>query len=106
MIRYTVDRTAPEWQGYFYAVLLFVTAIIQSLCLHQYFYRCTVVGMRVRSAVIHTVYSKVCVSVCVCVRTSDMSDNGGGEGTEIRKENEGKGGRKGGREGKEERSKR
>ena len=67
MINYTSDKTIPSWQGYFYAVLLFVTAVIQSLCLHQYFHRCFKVGMRVRSAVIHAVYSKVCVCVCVCV---------------------------------------
>ena len=59
MINYTSDPTIAGWQGYFYAVLLFVTAVIQSLCLHQYFHRCFVVGMRIRTVVVAAVYKKV-----------------------------------------------
>ena len=72
MIKYTEDTEEEEWRGYVYAVLLFVVAVIQSLLLHQYFHRCFLVGMRVRTAIISAVYSKVgvvCVCVCVCVCT-------------------------------------
>ena len=72
MIGFTKDTSEPDWNGYFYAVLLFVAAVIQSLFLHQYFHRCFRVGMRIRTAIIAAVYKKVCeggkgVCVCVCV---------------------------------------
>ena len=63
MIQFTQDESEPEWKGYLYAVLLFVTAVIQSLFLHQYFHRCFVLGMRIRTAIIAAVYKKV--HVCV-----------------------------------------
>ena len=59
MIGFTEDRSEPAWKGYFYAVLLFVAAVVQSLLLHQYFHRCFVVGMRMRTAIIAAVYRKV-----------------------------------------------
>ena len=62
MIKFTEDREEPEWKGYLYAVLLFATAVIQSLLLHQYFHRCFLVGMRMRTAIISAVYNKVCHS--------------------------------------------
>ena len=59
MIQFTKDETQPDWHGYFYTVLLFLTAMIQSLFLHQYFHRAFTVGMRVKTAVIAAVYNKV-----------------------------------------------
>ena len=59
MIRFTEDPSESDWRGYLYAVLLFVTAVVQSLLLHQYFHRCFLVGMRVRTAVISAIYNKV-----------------------------------------------
>ena len=56
-----VGSHSPEddWQGYLYAVVIFVVAVIQSICLHQYFIRVMVVGMRLRTAVMSIVYKKV-----------------------------------------------
>ena len=59
MINFTEDTSQPDWKGYLYAVLLFVVAVVQSLLLHQYFHRCFLVGMRVRTAVVAAVYNKV-----------------------------------------------
>ena len=59
MIQFTQDETQPDWHGYFYTVLFFLTALIQSLFLHQYFHRAFVIGMRIRTAVIAAVYNKV-----------------------------------------------
>ena len=59
MIRFTEDESEPSWKGYFYAVLLFVAAVVQSLLLHQYFHRCFTVGMRMRTAIVAAVYQKV-----------------------------------------------
>ena len=38
---------------------MFFNALVQSLILHQYFHRCFLVGMRVRTAIIAAVYKKV-----------------------------------------------
>ena len=59
MIDFTANAAEPHWHGYFYAVLLFLTAIIQSIFLQQYYHHCLVAGMRVRTAIIATVYCKV-----------------------------------------------
>ena len=59
LIEYTKDENEPEWKGYFYAVLLFVSAIVQSLVLQHYFHRCFVVGMNLRTSIISIIYNKV-----------------------------------------------
>ena len=63
MIQFTEDETQPNWHGYFYAVLFFLTALVQSLFLNQYFYRVYIIGMRIRAAVIAAVYNKVIESI-------------------------------------------
>lgn len=59
LINFVNDQKAPDWQGYFYTVLLFVSACLQTLVLHQYFHICFVSGMRIKTAVIGAVYRKV-----------------------------------------------
>lgn len=59
LINFIHDRSQQAWRGYVYAVLMFIVAFIQSMLLHQYFHRCMVVGMRIRTALIAAVYKKV-----------------------------------------------
>lgn len=59
MIAFTQDKSRYTWEGYVYAVLLLVVAILQSLFLQQYFQRCFVLGMKVRTAIMASVYKKV-----------------------------------------------
>lgn len=59
IIAYTKNLSQPAWQGYFFAVIMFAAAVVQSLFLHQYFHRCFLAGMRIRTAVVSTVYKKV-----------------------------------------------
>lgn len=59
LINFVNDKKAPEWQGYFYTALLFISACLQTLVLHQYFHICFVSGMRIKTAVIGAVYRKV-----------------------------------------------
>lgn len=61
MIGFTENENSYVWQGYLYAVLLLVVAILQSLFLQQYFQRCFVLGMKVRTAITATVYKKALV---------------------------------------------
>ncbi|XP_067909266.1 canalicular multispecific organic anion transporter 1 isoform X2 [Heterodontus francisci] len=58
MVSFTEDPSIYTWVGYLYAVLLFLTALIQSLLLQQYFYCCFLLGMRVRTAITAAVYKK------------------------------------------------
>lgn len=62
LINFVNDQQAPDWQGYFYTALLFISACLQTLVLHQYFHICFVSGMRVKTAVIGAVYRKVGVA--------------------------------------------
>lgn len=47
------------WTGYLYSVLFFVVALIQSLCLQNYFLLCFILGVNVRSTIMASVYKKV-----------------------------------------------
>lgn len=59
MISFTQDKSFFLWEGYLYALLLFVVALVQSIFLQQYFQRCFVLGMKVRTAIMAAVYKKV-----------------------------------------------
>ncbi|KAI1894334.1 hypothetical protein AGOR_G00114740 [Albula goreensis] len=61
MISFTRDTSIYEWNGYLYAVALLLVTILQSLFLQQYFQRCFVLGMKVRTAIMAAVYRKALV---------------------------------------------
>ena len=68
LIEYTKNPDDPAWKGYFYACVLFASAITQSLVLQHYFHRCFVFGMHLKSAIISVVYNKVCYHyICLSV---------------------------------------
>lgn len=53
----------PMWRGILYAVLLFVVASLQTLFLSQYFQRMMMVGLRIRTALVGSIYKKaLCLS--------------------------------------------
>ncbi|KAL0104456.1 hypothetical protein PUN28_017289 [Cardiocondyla obscurior] len=53
-----IEGDEPMWKGYFYSVLLLLTAILQTLVLSQYFHRMFLVGLRIRTALIAAIYRK------------------------------------------------
>jgi len=61
LIEFIEDKNDSEetWRGYVYAASMFVSAILQSLVLQQYFHIMFTLGMRVRSSVIGLLYEKV-----------------------------------------------
>ncbi|KAF6731478.1 Canalicular multispecific organic anion transporter 1 [Oryzias melastigma] len=61
MISFTQDPNSYIWEGYMYAVLLLLVAILQSVFLQQYVQRCFVLGMKVRAALMAAVYKKALV---------------------------------------------
>ncbi|XP_071419361.1 ATP-binding cassette sub-family C member 2 isoform X2 [Pithys albifrons albifrons] len=58
LIAFVSDEESFAWQGYLYAILLFLTALIQSLCLQQHFSLCFQLGINVRASLIAAIYKK------------------------------------------------
>ncbi|KAL2082928.1 hypothetical protein ACEWY4_020701 [Coilia grayii] len=61
MITFTQDTSIYAWKGYVYATLLLLVAVVQSVFLQQYFQRCFVLGMKVRTALMAAVYRKALI---------------------------------------------
>uniref|UniRef100_A0A8D2LRU5 Multidrug resistance-associated protein 1 n=1 Tax=Varanus komodoensis TaxID=61221 RepID=A0A8D2LRU5_VARKO len=74
LINFVNDKDAPSWQGYLYTALLFVSAGLQTLVLHQYFHICFVTGMRLKTAVIGAVYRKALVITNSARKTSTVGE--------------------------------
>uniref|UniRef100_G1PKB7 Multidrug resistance-associated protein 1 n=1 Tax=Myotis lucifugus TaxID=59463 RepID=G1PKB7_MYOLU len=70
LINFVNDKKAPDWQGYFYTAVLFLSACFQTLMLHQYFHICFVSGMRIKTAVIGAVYRKWALVITNSARKS------------------------------------
>nr|QUF59448.1 ATP-binding cassette transporter Abcc1-4 [Brachionus angularis] len=58
LISFIKNKNEPIIIGIFYSVLLFITAIIQSVVMHQYFDRMFNVGTRIKTALMHLIYKK------------------------------------------------
>ncbi|XP_030839751.1 ATP-binding cassette, sub-family C (CFTR/MRP), member 1 isoform X4 [Strongylocentrotus purpuratus] len=58
LINFTEDHTIWQWRGFFYAGVMLMISMFNSTLLHQYFHRCFIVGMHLRSAIIGVVYRK------------------------------------------------
>jgi len=50
----------PQWRGYFYASIMFIFPLFESVLNSQYEYRINLIGMRIRSCIISVIYEKVC----------------------------------------------
>ncbi|XP_061455661.1 multidrug resistance-associated protein 1-like isoform X1 [Rhineura floridana] len=74
LINFVNDKNAPYWQGYLYTALLFVSAGLQTLVIHQYFHICFVTGMRLKTAVIGAVYRKALVITNSARKTSTVGE--------------------------------
>lgn len=72
------DPKTPGWKGYLLAVLMFLTACLQTLFEQQHMYRLKVLQMRLRTAITGLVYRKVSLSLsllsipprCACTWSS------------------------------------
>ncbi|XP_067859323.1 multidrug resistance-associated protein 1 [Heptranchias perlo] len=74
LLQFVNDDKAPTWHGYFYALLLFFCAFIQTLFLHQYFHICFVTGMRLKTAIIGAVYRKAMIISNAARKTSTVGE--------------------------------
>jgi ATP-binding cassette subfamily C (CFTR/MRP) protein 1 len=50
----------PQWRGYFYASLMFISPLFESILNSQYEYRINLICMRIRACIISVIYKKVC----------------------------------------------
>ncbi|XP_042683720.1 multidrug resistance-associated protein 1 isoform X1 [Centrocercus urophasianus] len=74
LINFVNNKSAPNWQGYFYTGLLFVCSCLQTLILHQYFHICFVTGMRLKTAVVGVIYRKALVITNSARKTSTVGE--------------------------------
>lgn len=62
LVSYMEKKSEPEQNGYWYASGLFLATLLGSFCSTQFDYNCSVVGYKIRTAIITTIYRK---SLCV-----------------------------------------
>ncbi|XP_071763895.1 ATP-binding cassette sub-family C member 3 isoform X3 [Centroberyx gerrardi] len=74
LIYFTKEPGVPDWWGYALAFLMFFTAFLQTLILHQHFQYCFVTGMRLRSAIIGAIYRKALVITNSAKRSSTVGE--------------------------------
>ncbi|XP_034717200.1 canalicular multispecific organic anion transporter 2 isoform X1 [Etheostoma cragini] len=74
LILFTKQKGAPDWWGYSLAFLMFFTAFLQTLILHQHFQYCFVTGMNVRTAIIGAIYRKSLVITNAAKRSSTVGE--------------------------------
>ncbi|KAM7371220.1 hypothetical protein PAMP_010709 [Pampus punctatissimus] len=74
LISFTKQKNVPDWWGYALAFLMFFTAFLQTLILHQHFQYCFVTGMNVRTAVIGAIYRKALVITNTAKRSSTVGE--------------------------------
>uniref|UniRef100_A0A4W5R9V2 ABC-type glutathione-S-conjugate transporter n=1 Tax=Hucho hucho TaxID=62062 RepID=A0A4W5R9V2_9TELE len=67
-------KDAPTWWGYALAFLMFFTALLQTLILHQHFQYCFVTGMRLRTSIIGAIYRKSLIITNAAKRTSTVGE--------------------------------
>ncbi|ULT79398.1 hypothetical protein L3Y34_010197 [Caenorhabditis briggsae] len=58
LISFIEDKNQPMWIGVSIALLMFLSSLIQSMILHQYFHEMFRLGMNIRSVLTSAVYSK------------------------------------------------
>uniref|UniRef100_A0A8C0VLB2 Multidrug resistance-associated protein 1 n=1 Tax=Cyanistes caeruleus TaxID=156563 RepID=A0A8C0VLB2_CYACU len=74
LLSFVYNKAAPNWQGYFYTVLMFVCACLQTLIIHQYFHICFVTGMRLKTAIVGVIYRKALVITNSARKTSTVGE--------------------------------
>lgn len=78
LIRLLSDPSQPSTLGYKYVAILFLSNVVMSLCLRQYFWWCYRVGLRLRSSVVTSVYQKA-----LTISTASLNRKSSGEITNL-----------------------
>jgi len=75
LLTFMTDPSQPMWHGYAYTGALFVTTLLGALFSTHFGYRVSVVGLKVRAAVISAVYRKTLVISSGDFNSSSSSDD-------------------------------
>nr|XP_056722539.1 ATP-binding cassette sub-family C member 6-like [Euleptes europaea] len=71
---FIADREAHSWKGYFYAMLLFLLACLQTLFEQRYMYVCLSLGVKLKTAVTGLVYRKILVLSAAAKKTTTAGE--------------------------------
>ncbi|CAO2644874.1 ATP-binding cassette sub-family C member 3, partial [Lemmus lemmus] len=74
LIRFISDPTAPTWWGFLLAGLMFVSSMMQTLILHQYYHSIFVMALRLRTSIIGVIYRKALVITNSVKRESTVGE--------------------------------
>ncbi|XP_067833665.1 ATP-binding cassette sub-family C member 3-like, partial [Heptranchias perlo] len=74
LISFIKNPEARTWWGYSIAALMFFSATLQTLLLHQHFQYCFVTGMRLRTAIVGAIYRKSLVITNSAKRSSTVGE--------------------------------
>ncbi|XP_078081989.1 ATP-binding cassette sub-family C member 3 isoform X2 [Mustelus asterias] len=74
LISFINNKEARTWWGYGISILMFFSAALQTLILHQHFQYCFVTGMRLRTAIIGAIYRKSLVITNSAKRSSTVGE--------------------------------
>ena len=61
LIEFVVESRIELWKGYLYAIIMTLTAMIQTIFLSQYNQKIFVIGMRIRTVLVSNIYRKVSI---------------------------------------------
>ncbi|XP_029783715.1 canalicular multispecific organic anion transporter 2 isoform X2 [Suricata suricatta] len=74
LIRFISNPVAPTWWGFLLAGLMFVSSLMQTLFLHQYFQCVFEMALRLRTAIIGVIYRKALVITSAAKRESTVGE--------------------------------
>ncbi|XP_051774742.1 ATP-binding cassette sub-family C member 3 isoform X3 [Erpetoichthys calabaricus] len=74
LIAFIKKSDAPSWWGFSLAFLMFFSALLQTIILHQHFQYCFVTGMRLRTAIVGAIYRKSLVITNLAKRSSTVGE--------------------------------
>nr|XP_014351311.1 PREDICTED: canalicular multispecific organic anion transporter 2 [Latimeria chalumnae] len=74
LIAFINSPDAPSWWGFLIAILMFLCAALQTIILHQHFQYCFVTGMRLKTAIIGSIYRKSLVITNSAKRSSTVGE--------------------------------
>ncbi|XP_072339968.1 ATP-binding cassette sub-family C member 3 isoform X2 [Scyliorhinus torazame] len=74
LISFINNPEAKTWWGYGISILMFFSAAVQTLILHQHFQYCFVTGMRLRTAIVGAIYRKSLVITNSAKRSSTVGE--------------------------------
>ncbi|XP_043571121.1 ATP-binding cassette sub-family C member 3 isoform X3 [Chiloscyllium plagiosum] len=74
LISFIKSRESRIWWGYSISFLMFFSAALQTIILHQHFQYCFVTGMRLRTAIVGAIYRKSLVITNSAKRSSTVGE--------------------------------